>query len=267
VFRGLLACKFLGQLVGGVGGLGKSVLRLGGRLSLFKLSVGGVHLLGGFLPSFRSALRIEPVHLPGKVRLAVGGLLCDVRWLVRGRFAGFLGQVALFAGHLGSFGRVVVAAGEPVGQIAELVGRVALGLRLLLGLGGLLGPGKRIERLLLLALCLVAGADLFGFLRNLFFLLFRLGLGGGVGLVRVALGLGGGLGLLLGKTIGAVGFGLLAGHLLRQFVQRSGRLFHLLELFGVGNVGLGRVVGFAGCLGGLFLAHGSFGRGEFARLL
>src|SRR5207248_711217 len=85
-----------------------------------------------------------------------------------------LRQVALLARQLGGLGGGVVAARELVGQVAQRVGRGALGLRLLLGrLAGLLRLRQCRGRLLLLRLRLLAAAELLRLVRDLLLLLLQ----------------------------------------------------------------------------------------------
>src|SRR5262249_45063695 len=156
--------------------------------------------------------RVEALGLPGEVGLAVGRLLGPG---ALGPAFGLAGELALLAGHLGSLGGGVVAAGEPGGQVAQGVGRPPLGLRPLLRRARPLpGPAEGLQRLLLLGLGVLAGAELLRFVGDL--LPAALGLlGPGLGrlLLRQALGVGGGLGLAAGQALGAGGLRLLAAHL------------------------------------------------------
>ena len=170
---GLLLAEILRQLVGGVGRLGQRVFGVGWRVGLVERLRGVVHLRGGVLVSVGRAFRIKTIQLMGDFRLPVGVLLRRVRIGLTGFGVGrVLRQIALFVGQLVGLGGVAVAAGHFVGQVVQGVGRLALGLGLVLR-RGVLRLLQSLLRPLLFGLRLGAGVQLFGLVGHLLLLLLR----------------------------------------------------------------------------------------------
>src|SRR5262249_1050215 len=86
-------------------------------------------------------------------------------------------------------------------------------------------------------------------------------------LLRGLLGVGGDLRLLLGDPFRLGQVGLLAGHLVGEFLQGLGRLRHLLLRLGIGRLGLGGLGGVLGRLGCFRLLVRGFGGGQVLGLL
>src|SRR5262249_30519066 len=137
--------------------------------------------------------------------------------------------------------------GQLVGEVLELVGRLALGLGTLLGLRRLLRLVERLVGRLLFLLGLVAAAYLLRLLGDPLLGLLLFGSRRLVGLLfGLLLGLLGHFGLLASEPVGLVGFRLSALHLLSEVVERLRGLLHLLLRLGRSRLLLGRLLGLAG---------------------
>ena len=168
-----------GQLFHRLGGAGELCLCVGWLLGGFERLASGFRLLAGLLRFFAlGTLRIEAIGLAGQVGLLLRCLLRGLLRLFRslGAFLGrVVGHLTLLLGQLGGLVGRRVAAVQLVREIAERVGRLALRLGLLVGLGSFLSLRQGLLRLLLLGLVFVASANLLRLLGNVGLLLLRLG--------------------------------------------------------------------------------------------